>query len=96
MNPAEERERSAGLRAALEALRNGAAEVEAVVFAEKRATLPRLSIAERLTIFSELYEMAMTFRANEGPIPALEARHIEETVAIREVLVKIAGRRPPG
>ena len=95
MNPAEDRERSASLRAALEALRNGAAEVEAVVYAEKRATLPRLSIAERLTIFSELYEMAMTFRASEGPIPALEARHIEETVAIRQIFARIAGGRPP-
>ena len=87
-------EKLAELREALLALPRRFAEVEAVVYAEKCATLPHLSIQERLAQFSELYELAMTLRAGNGPIPALETRDIEETVAIRQIFAKIAGCRP--
>lgn len=84
------------LRNALQALRKGAAEVEAVVYAEKCASLPRLSLQDRITIFSDLYEMGRIFRCHPGPIPEREALHIEETVAIRKAFNRIAGHRPAG
>ena len=95
MHPELSPEKLAALREALEALPQRYAEVEAVIYAEKCATLPHLSIEERLARFSDLYELGMTFRAHKGPIPALEALHIQEIVEFRKTLAKIAGRRPP-
>jgi len=95
MKPELSPEKLAALREALESLPGRFAAVEAVIYAEKCATLPHLSIGERLGRFSELYEMGMTFRAHDGPIPALETLHIQEIVEIRKTLARIAGRRPP-
>lgn len=83
------------LRAALEAMRRGFAEVEAVVYAEKCAELPRLSIEEGLARFSDLYQMAMAFGHGVQRHPAFEARHIADILTIRERFARIAGIRPP-
>ena len=95
MCPPEKGQTIPGFREAFEAQRKGFAEVEKIVYAEKCVWLPRLSIQERLLLFSQLFELGMTFRAHPGPIPELEALHIEETVAIRQVFARIAGHRPP-
>lgn len=84
------------VRAAWEAMRRGFAEVEAVIYAEKCAELPRLSIEEGLAQFSDLYQMAMAFGHGVQRHPAFEARHIADILAIRERLARIAGVRPPG
>ena len=88
-------EKLAELRESLLNLPQRFAAVEAVIYAEKCATLPHLSIEERLARFSDLYELGVTFRAHNGPIPALVALHIQEIVEFRKTLAKIAGRRPP-
>lgn len=95
MNPELSPEKLAELREALLDLPRRFAAVEAVIYAEKCATLPRLSIEERLARFSDLFELGTTFRAHHGPIPALEALHMQEIVEFRKTLAKIAGRRPP-
>ena len=84
------------LREALEAMRRGFAEVEEIVYREKCATLPHLSLEERLARFSDLYRMAMTFRFPETSTAALEGLHIAETVAVRQLFARIAGRRHTG
>ena len=84
------------LREALGRLRKGAAEVEAVIYAEKCAKLPRLSIEEGLAQFAALCGMAIAFGHRVQRHPALEACHIAETLAIRERFARIAGCRPPG
>jgi hypothetical protein len=81
------------LRAALEAMRRGFAEVEEIIYREKCATLPHLSIEERLATFADLYQMAMTFRSPETDTDALEQRHIAETVAFRKLLARVAAHR---
>lgn len=78
------------VRTAWEAMRRGFAEVEEIVYREKCATLPYLSIEERLATFADLYQMAMTFRSRETDTDALEERHIAETVAFRKLLARIA------
>ena len=96
MNPEMSPEKLAALREALEALPRRFAEVEAVIYAEKCATLPRLSIEEGLIQFAGLYEMAIALGHGVQRHPAHEARHVAETLAIRDRFARIAGRRPPG
>jgi hypothetical protein len=84
------------LRAALEAMRRGFAEVEEIVYREKCATLPHLSIEERLATFAHLYQLAKTFRSPDTSASALDTLRIAETVALRQLFIRAAGRRPPG
>ena len=89
-------EKLAELREALLNLPQRFAAVEAVIYAEKCATLPLLSIEEGFRRFAYLYEMAIAFGHGVQRHPALEERHMAETLAIRQRFVQAAGRKPSG
>ena len=83
-----------GFREAVLDFKRAMAEVEEVIFAEKAAWLPNLTIEESLAIFGELSRTAMVLQGNSERDPIVEAWRIEETVALRRLLDSVAGRRP--
>ncbi len=72
------------------------AEVEEVTFTEKAAWLRTLTIEQSLAIFGELYRTAMVLQGNREPHPEIEARHIADAVAFRQLMARVAGRFPEG
>ncbi len=82
------------VRAAWEAVRQGFAETEEIVFREKCAILPVLSIEKGLEQFSHLYQMALACGAGIQRHPALEERHIAETAQVRQRFIQAAPRQP--
>ena len=96
MLPPEQDKIIPGFREALEAQLQGFAEAEKVIYAEKCAALPRLTFAEGLARFTELYELALALGHGVRRHPVSEERHVAETVAVRQIFARVAGLRPTG